>query len=503
MVAPAVHAQMSVTQDFLVTQTYARRIVLFQEGTGWDYIKNYCERWRFAGVNIVMKLSMINGLVLSVPEYITNADLAADPLVMSIEYDSKIYQAGAQKSDNASFIRRVDTPLKSYYSWGDLRVFDQYFSPLLNEYMLYPTLVPAPIKYAQAYLKSRGIRIATLDTGAAVGHANIKNVLSSGTNMVAKTTEANVSLTDDDNGHGTHVAGVITSVLNKKFMWGYGDKGYIGLCPIKVLDESATGDLSNVIMAVQWALVHNIHILNMSIGYRYDSPALRRTFEEAGKAGLIMIASAGNRSNYDQNFILKGLADGGSADGGSADGGSADGGSADGGSADGGSASPSSTPLPNYSVMYPARYPSVIAVGASDSYGRLASFSNTGPELAIMAPGSNIVSADITNGNKTSGYGYCSGTSMAAPYVTAAAALVLAVNPDLDSQTVRKLIVENADHRATGPVGELNLNYVLTAIKNLTATNDPSIAAAKAAKAAEDLYRLQLKQKFNASGGAF
>jgi subtilisin family serine protease len=161
-----------------------------------------------------------------------------------------------------------------------------------------------------------------------------------------------------------------------------------------------------------------------------------------------MVAAVGNHSNWDLP-APQGSADGGSADGGSADGGSADGGSADGGSADGGSADGGSLIEPakvqarrageSYGVMYPAKYPEVIAVGAIDSQGRPASFSNSGPEVDLLAPGVNVISTYLERG-----FGRCSGTSMATPHVTSAVALMIALNPQLTPQEVEQILSETA-----------------------------------------------------------
>ena len=64
-------------------------------------------------------------------------------------------------------------------------------------------------------------------------------------------------------------------------------------------------------MGLQWAIDNDMDIVNMSFGYRKDSPAVRRAVQEVHKAGIIMIAAWGNRSNYDDSVILEGLGDGG------------------------------------------------------------------------------------------------------------------------------------------------------------------------------------------------
>jgi hypothetical protein len=103
--------------------------------------------------------------------------------------------------------------------------------------------------------------------------------------------------------------------------------------------------------------------------------------------------------------------------------------------------------------MYPARYPEVIAVGAIDPFGNLATFNNTGGEIDVLAPGTNILSLDLG-----SGAGTCSGTSMAVPHVTAVVAMMLARNPQLAPEQIKSILVNTAVN------GEINLAAVLATV---------------------------------------
>jgi subtilisin family serine protease len=327
------------------------------------------------------------------------------------------------------------------------------------------------------------LRIAVFDTGIQRSHRNLSRAVKGGINLVDNgTTNSGEEQRNtrwaavDDNGHGTYVAGIICAALDPFGMWGR--YAPIELYAVKILDEKAMGDLSNIIRGLQWAINTDMDIINMSIGYKQDSPAIRRAVRVANEFGIIMIASVGNHSNWDDTIILAadggaadggaadggaadgGAADGGAADGGAADGGAADGGAADGGAADGGAADGSSKPCPVFSVMYPARYAEVIAVGASTAFGELASYSNTGSELDIMAPGSHIISADITHGDKN-GYGYCSGTSQAAAHITAAVAMMLSLDPSLGPEEIEDILIQTSTPTGAGPAGEINLASAL------------------------------------------
>jgi subtilisin family serine protease len=96
--------------------------------------------------------------------------------------------------------------------------------------------------------------------------------------------------------------------------------------------------------------------------------------------------------------------------------------------------------------MYPARYPEVIAVGASTADREMAEFSNAGSELDLTAPGERVVSTAMSwNRRHKGGFGVCSGTSMAAPHVTAAVAFMLALNADLDPEETKRILWETSD----------------------------------------------------------
>ena len=111
--------------------------------------------------------------------------------------------------------------------------------------------------------------------------------------------------------------------------------------------------------------------------------------------------------------------------------------------------------------MYPAAYPEVIAVAAMDPYEELAWFSNTGPELDLIAPGLDILSTALKKS-----YGIANGTSMATPHVTGAVALMLALAQDrnvtLTPDDVKQILTETSSN------GVINLVQALEAVDNLS-----------------------------------
>lgn len=218
-----------------------------------------------------------------------------------------------------------------------------------------------------------GVKIAVIDTGIDADHPDLSANVMGGINYVSSPPwkPANPTKWDDDNGHGTHVAGTIAAVDN--------DIGVIGVAPqadlygVKVLDRSGSGYLSNVVAGIDWAKTNNMDIITMSLGSSEGTQTLKDACDNAYAAGVVIVAAAGN--------------DYGGA------------------------------------VSYPAAYDSVIAVSATDSSDNLASYSNVGPQVELSAPGSSVYST-----YKGGVYGTMSGTSMATPHVTGVAALVIASN---------------------------------------------------------------------------
>ncbi|MGM0841738.1 MAG: S8 family serine peptidase [Bacillota bacterium] len=245
-------------------------------------------------------------------------------------------------------------------------------------------------------LTGKGIRIGVLDTGIDSKHPDLK--VSGGVCVLqADCTMAYM----DDNGHGTHVAGVIASVNN--------DIGSVGVAPqselfaIKALDSTGGGTTTTILSGIEWAMKNNIDIVNMSITTKDNDLALKTMIERAYQSGVLIVGAAGN------NGTTSGTED---------------------------------------NVLYPAKYTSVIAVGAINDKEQRVSTSATGKELELVAPGYNIYStvplnADIFDGNRD-GYAYMTGTSMAVPYVTGIIALYKEQFPFYTNQQIRDLLTMNA-----------------------------------------------------------
>ena len=218
-------------------------------------------------------------------------------------------------------------------------------------------------EYAWATATGAGVKVGVLDTGIDKNHPDLYGNIKGGTNYVGKGRRVNPGAWDDDNGHGTHVAGIIAAENN--------DIGVVGVAPeaslygVKVLDRNGSGWLSDLIAGLEWCVNNEMDIVNMSLGTNSDIQSFHDACDEAS-AYLLLVAAAGN--------------DGGAVD-------------------------------------YPAAYESVIAVSATNDLDGLAGFSSYGDEIEIAAPGVSIYST------VPGGYGTKSGTSMACPHVVGTLAL--------------------------------------------------------------------------------
>jgi len=229
----------------------------------------------------------------------------------------------------------------------------------------------------------KGVKVAVIDSGISA-HSDL--TIAGGISTVDYTTSYS-----DDQGHGTHVAGVIAARNNSLGVKGVAYESEI--YAVKAFNQEGDAYLSDLIEGIDWAIANRMDIINLSAGSQDDSNALQLAIDQAYASGIILVAAAGNDGSLD------GLDD---------------------------------------SVDYPARYSSVIGVGAVDRNLSRAGFSSTGPAVEIAAPGVSILSTYI--GNQ---YAYMSGTSMATPYVTGKLALLKQAYPLLSNKELRNILIEH------------------------------------------------------------
>lgn len=306
--------------------------------------------------------------------------------------------------------------------------------------------------------------VAVIDTGIRFNHGDLRNNIWINPNEIP-----NNGIDDDNNGyvddwrgwdfvnndnhpmddasHGTHVSGTIAAEGNNNL-------GVVGvnwrarIMPLKFLDATGQGTTANAISAIEYAVANGAKVSNHSWGGTGFSTALSNALAAANAAGHLVVAASGNSGNNS-----------------------------------------------DITPIYPAAHnlPNIISVAATTQTDGLATFSNFGPtSVDLGAPGVNIMST-LPNGQ----YGSLDGTSMAAPFVSGAAALLLAQNPSLTAADIKAALLSSVDtinslSGTTVTGGRLNIASALASVAPAV-----SIAVTPVSSQLELGQNLQ----FNATGG--
>lgn len=260
---------------------------------------------------------------------------------------------------------------------------------------------------AWQYASGRGVTVAVVDTGIA---CEDHDPFSKGSDLADTWCRTGFNFVDnnphasDDNGHGTHVAGTIAQSTNN----GLGASGLAfraRLLPVKVLNAQGWGTTVAVADGIRYAADAGAHVINLSLGGSRASRIMFDAVLYARSKGVMVVAAAGNNG---------------------------------------------------HSVEYPGAYDGVVAVSATGKDDKLARFSSRGPEVDLAAPGVHVLQQTICNGGKDrcERFSGLSGTSMAAPHVAGAAALLMSVGVT-DPNRVESMLGSSArvpaDEQRGGP----------------------------------------------------
>jgi subtilisin family serine protease len=344
-----------------------------------DFFSTISDKVEFQGVEILQVYEkVLKGIAIKVPNERVIEAIERLPMVDYVENDI-MTQAFAQTLPTG--INRVDADMSSANSGNGNGNVD--------------------------------IDIAILDSGIDLKHSDLnvyhqKSFVTTNTGFNSLFGSQTSTTANDDNGHGTHVAGIAAAKDNSL--------GSVGVAPgaklwaIKVLDSKGTGPLSTVIKGIDYITqyANQIEVANLSLGCECKSSAFDTAINNSVNAGIVFVVAAGNA----------------------------------------GKDAITNSPANNPNVI------SVSAVGDSDGkcggngpdtgYGKddaLASFSNYGSVVDIAAPGTKIYST-----YKGNTFATMSGTSMASPHVAGAAALYLSNNPDATPLTVKSALMSQGSN---------------------------------------------------------
>lgn len=282
-------------------------------------------------------------------------------------------------------LKTVSTPHPQYR-------YEALSAPTQPVYTTEPFLgrISAAAAWESAVNSNAGPTIAVVDTGFALNHELLASRFVPGWDFVHGDATPNAGQDNPSGsgvGHGTLTAG-LAGLMNPDAK----------IMPLQALDDTGVGYTDDIANAVRYAADHGAKIISMSLGSTADDPYLHEQIDYAIGKGAVVLAAAGN--------------DGCDC------------------------------------MRYPAAYPEVVSVGASDSSDNRASFSSYGSNLDVMAPGTagDVCSSIYTTTNSTTAY-TCSysGTSLSTPIVSGLAALVLQQIPDVTPGQIQEILERSAD----------------------------------------------------------
>lgn len=266
---------------------------------------------------------------------------------------------------------------------------------MVNEVPKGVEMIQAPSIWSKS--KGTGVKIAILDTGCDLDHPDLKDRIIGGKNFTDDD-NSNQEKFEDYNGHGTHVAGTIAASENKAGVTGVAPEAELLI--VKVLNKDGSGQYEWIINGINYAVEQQADIISMSLGGPNDVPELHEAIKNAVNNQVLVVCAAGNEGDGDENTD---------------------------------------------ELAYPGCYNEVISIGAVNLERESSQFSNSHPEIDLVAPGEDILSTFL-NGK----YASLSGTSMATPHVTGALALIKEMcnkefdrkltEPELYAQLIRRTV---------------------------------------------------------------
>ncbi|MEM8675408.1 MAG: S8 family peptidase [Cyanobacteria bacterium P01_G01_bin.67] len=376
-----------------------------------------------------------NSIILDFKEEVPIARISDEIQQLSAKYDQQVDLNSIFSINDRIYIVEGDKKVLKELRRSSLSKDTEY----IEANYIYKTLaIPDDPEYSKQWnfrninieqawdeTKGAGVTVAVIDTGVSKVPDLKSTKFVKGYDFVNNKDDAS-----DDNGHGTHVAGTIAQSTNN----GYGVAGIAyeaSIMPLKVLSGSGGGTIADIAEAIKFAADNDADVINMSLGGGGASNMMEEAIKYAHSKGIVIVAAAGNEGRN--------------------------------------------------ASSYPARYPDVISVSATDAAGDKATYSNFGAGVDISAPGGSetgkIIQNTINPGTGKSVFVGFQGTSMAAPHVAGVAALISATGVDTPEE-VRDILKQSSrkvqeDHLNHFGSGHLDANAaVQLALKGKITFND-------------------------------
>ncbi|KYD24274.1 hypothetical protein B4113_2479 [Geobacillus sp. B4113_201601] len=280
--------------------------------------------------------------------------------------------------------------------------------------------IGAEYKWKKGYT-GKGVVVAVIDTGCAINHADLKNNIIGGYNFTEEY-DGDITIFEDTNGHGTHVAGIIAGSKN--------GTGIVGVAPdaklliLKALNRYGGGSISSVVEAIHYAIDwrgpmgEKVRVISLSLGTKTPDPDLHAAIKRAVANNILVVAASGNDGDGDTK---------------------------------------------TNEHRYPGAFEEVVEVGAINKENKVSVFSNTNEFVDLYAPGEDIYSSYLNNS-----YATLSGTSMATPHVSGAIALLIEEYEKLLEKELNETEIFQLLMKHTTPINtkENTKIYVLNLKKN-------------------------------------
>ena len=266
------------------------------------------------------------------------------------------------------------------------------------------SLAQLGLDHAHDISTGQGVKVAIIDTGLDLKHPALRHRLVAGWDFVGNDpnpTDVRDFIDNDRDGRADEAYGHGTHVAGIVTLVAPGAR----IMPIRVLDADGRGDIVNVTAGVRWAIEQGAKVINLSLGTSTRCDALQDVLEEAKDAGVIVIATAGN---WGTDAV----------------------------------------------VDFPGRSSHVLCIAAVDGTANGAAFSSRGGDVTISAPGVAVRST-----YPGGGYRLWTGTSMSAPFVTGAAALLAEEHPGWGLVEVEDRLTLTARRLASAPAGAQTRDY--------------------------------------------